>query len=366
MAESAYDKKLGELQTIYNTALENKNLGSFITAYQNASLMTSVISMNGFTFAFSNLQIQPFKEIQTKSKNYLDTNLSEWLPTQRCQAVAEMDRYEHRMKKLIRSLEEMGYVSEARTARGILEKELESSAKIQRRTKLVSETTTFLEHTDNIRTTSSLQTLDEFQSLGKKLIAEYAQYPAEEFTLQQKKLFKTLAGKVSDISNIMASRKKEMDEIWNDFESLRNFIDGFCTDADLFYRMDDDRHLLQETYDQYCKKYETSDADVDVRPLLDKIYSTRVNQLNNLDKQWKKKYLEQNFPRLTVEQLKNWKEEVVRMPGYLTSETIAQIESTAATVNALLIRKKVDYIVSLINDLNAEERKELLKSLSQN
>lgn len=132
MAESAYDKKLGELQTIYNTALENKNLGSFITAYQNASLMTSVISMNGFTFAFSNLQIQPFKEIQTKSKNYLDTNLSEWLPTQRCQAVAEMDRYEHRMKKLIRSLEEMGYVSEARTARGILEKELESSAKIQR------------------------------------------------------------------------------------------------------------------------------------------------------------------------------------------------------------------------------------------
>ena len=54
------------------------------------------------------------------------------------------------------------------------------------------------------------------------------------------------------------------------------------------------------------------------------------------------------------------------MPGYLTSETIAQIESTAATVNALLIRKKVDYIVSLINNLNAEERKELLKSLSQN
>lgn len=105
---------------------------------------------------------------------------------------------------------------------------------------------------------------------------------------------------------------------------------------------------------------------MDVKPLLDKIYSTRVNQLNNLDKQWKKKYLEQNFPRLTVEQLKNWKEEVVRMPGYLTSETIAQIESTAATVNALLIRKKVDYIVSLINDLNAEERKELLKSLSQN
>ena len=253
----------------------------------------------------------------------------------------------------------MGYVSEARTARGILEKELESSAKIQRRMKLVSKTTTFLEHTDNIRTTSSLQTLDEFQSLGKKLIAEYAQYPAEEFTLQQKKLFKTLAGKVSDISNIMASRKKEMDEIWNDlydleslsdlktignrigallnagvpandrddFESLRNFIDGFCTDADLFYRMDDDRHLLQETYDQYCKKYETSDADVDVKPLLDKIYSTRVDQLNNLDRQWKKKYLEQNFPGLTVEQLKNWKEEVVRMPGYLTSETIAQIES---------------------------------------
>ena len=69
---------------------------------------------------------------------------------------------------------------------------------------------------------------------------------------------------------------------------------------------------------------------------------------------------------MTVEQLKNWKEEVVRMLGYLTSETIAQIESTAATVNALLIRKKVDYIVSLINDLNAEERKELLKSLSQN
>ena len=67
-----------------------------------------------------------------------------------------------------------------------------------------------------------------------------------------------------------------------------------------------------------------------------------------------------------MEQLKNWKEEVVRMLGYLTSETIAQIESTAATVNALLIRKKVDYIVSLINDLNAEERKELLKSLSQN
>ena len=67
-----------------------------------------------------------------------------------------------------------------------------------------------------------------------------------------------------------------------------------------------------------------------------------------------------------MEQLKNWKEEVVRMPGYLTSETITQIESTAATVNALLIRKKVDYIVSLINDLNVEERKELLKSLSQN
>ena len=48
----------------------------------------------------------------------------------------------------------------------------------------------------------------------------------------------------------------------------------------------------------------------------------------------------------------------------VTDRKRAQIESTAATVNALLIRKKVDYIVSLINDLNAEERKELLKSLS--
>lgn len=123
--------------------------------------------------------------------------------------------------------------------------------------------------------------------------------------------------------------------------------------------MEDDRDLLQKTYQQNCEEYGTTDADVDVQPLLNAIYQARMDRLNEREAAWKQKYLEKDFSAWSVEQLKSWKENTAQIPGYLTAETIAETARMKETVDALLSQKKVNYIVSLINDLSEAEREQL-------
>ena len=398
LAYNIFDKNLDDLQTSYYTAVERNNLQGCFVVYQKAIATTLIINANGFTFQLNEAEKNSINEITTKSKAYIDQHLDEWLPSQRCQSVSEIDSYERRMKKLIHSLDQMGYTAQAKTARDILDREMMNTAHIQKRAKLVEDLSDYVKKTQVITEKSSLSTLDEYQTRGKQLLEEYSVYKLDEFSVSQQKTAAMAKSERARIADILNKRQSEMNEIWDkiydlqnlndlrilntritsllnagvpardreDFENLQILINQFCEDMDGVERLPDDRQILQKAQQRLCDSYAENSQGIDLQTLIDDNFNKRIRQLDDDDRAWQEKNLNLDFNAMSVDELSHWKQNTGKLPAYLRQETVSMVIAQIKQVDARLSEKRVAYIITLFNDLSKEEKNIVLRNIIEN
>lgn len=400
-AHSAFvniDSQIAEAQTMYYKSVERGDVQGCIIAYQNALHTPTDVTVSGFSFTLDDKQKKSLNEITEQAKAYIDAHLSEWLRAQRCQSVYDVDKYERRMKRLIKSLAELDYQSESKVARSILERELLNTTRIQQRADDLRSLDEFLKRTTRVMDSSSISTIEEYQTLGNALIKKISEYQPEEFNASQKNTISKAKDEVRRLTKILQSRKQEMNEIWDalcevesiadlrtlgtritallnsgvtahdreDFESLNGLINSFCEDVEAFSRLPDDRALLHGEISRLSSIYSQDGQDVDLQPLLDKIYEARLCRLDSLDAGWRGIHLNSNLNSMSVDQLANWKRETSQLPKYLKPETIQDAQSMIASSDKLLSEKRVAYIISLFNELHDDERVKFIEYIQNN
>lgn len=397
LAYNIFDKNLDDLQTSYYTAVERNNLQGCFVVYQKAIATALIINANGFAFQLNEAEKNSINEITTKSKTYIDQHLDEWLPSQRCQSVSEIDSYERRMKKLIHSLDKMGYTAQAKTARDILDREIMNTAHIQKRAKLVEDLLDYVKKTQVITEKNSLSTLDEYQTKGKQLLEEYGAYKLDEFSVSQQKTVAMVKSERARIADILNKRQSEMNEIWDkmydlqnlndlrilntritsllnagvpardreDFENLQILINQFCEDMEEVERLPDDRQILQKAQQRLYNTYAQNSQDIDLQRLIDKSFDKRMCRLDDYDHEWTEKNLKLNFDAMSADQLSHWKQSASKLPAYLRRETVDMVFAQMSWVDTKLSEKRVAYIIALFNDLSEEEKSKVRRSISE-
>ena len=91
--------------------------------------------------------------------------------------------------------------------------------------------------------------------------------------------------------------------------------------------------------------------------------NNRLERLKELDSWWKKKYIEIDIDSMDQHQLDQWKRDAQPWPAFLSKETQEAAVSVLNRVEEALSRQRWNYIVSLIDQLTAEEKEKLLKML---
>lgn len=395
-AYRAYDEQLGELQTAYYSAVEHENLQSCLIVYQKAISTSTTLNVNGFLFQLNDNEKNKIQDVLVKARGYIDRHLNEWLPAQRCSSVNEIDSYERRMKKLIKSLEALGYSEQAKTARGLLERELLNTAHIQKRSKLVTDCTDYIERATSVTEKSALSTLDELLEQGKKLVEVYKTFKPEEFNGRQQKYVSQVICEKDRIAKILNSRRSEMSDIWNalydldsindlkilssrinsllnagvpgkdreDFENLQLLLDGFCDDIDIIKRLPDDRQVFERSCQELKNKYSNNSQNLDFGYLINNVYTERLSILDTYDHAWQENNLNKDFSSMTVEQLAQWKQNISNPPAFLSLETMDKVTLLAPKIDILLSEKRVAYIVELFGKLSLEEKNSVRRYLN--
>ena len=93
------------------------------------------------------------------------------------------------------------------------------------------------------------------------------------------------------------------------------------------------------------------------------IYNNCLERLKELDSGWKKKNIEIDIASMDQHQLDQWKRDAQPWPAFLSKETQEAAMTVLHCVEEALSRQRLNYIVSLIDQLTAEEKEKLLKML---
>ena len=97
--------------------------------------------------------------------------------------------------------------------------------------------------------------------------------------------------------------------------------------------------------------------------MIENTYNNRLERLKELDSGWKKKYIEIDIASMDQHQLDQWKRDAQPWPAFLSKETQEAAVTVLHCVEEALSRQRLNYIVSLIDQLTAEEKEKLLKML---
>ena len=120
---------------------------------------------------------------------------------------------------------------------------------------------------------------------------------------------------------------------------------------------------IEELSYQRLTSVYTEDSELDFTALIESTYNNRLERLKELDDGWKKKYIEIDIDSMDQHQLDQWKRDAQPWPAFLSKATQEEAVIVLHRVEEALSRQRLNYIVSLIDQLTAEEKEKLLKML---
>ena len=164
------------------------------------------------------------------------------------------------------------------------------------------------------------------------------------------------------VSNIDPSRGEVIKRIQNNVIWLACIIRQFLVDIQTLLDCEDSQPAVDETYQRLSSVY-TEDSELDFTALIESTYNNRLERLKELDDGWKKKYIEIDIDSMDQHQLDQWKRDAQPWPAFLSKATQEKAVIVLHRVEEALSRQRLNYIVSLIDQLTAEEKDKLLKML---
>ena len=390
-----HNQTMDELITSYNIATEHGNVASVMKVMSNVHTIPKSYSVSGMIFELSDEHRQKIEQLQAASKAYIDKYIDKWLPDQKCESIADMDRYEKRMRKVISTLDSLGYEAKARTAVSLMEHELENVARLRRRAKIMDAMVDYSQSTQRITKNASLLTLDEAVRAGQTLFNEMADFKKAEFSSRQLQIIGKAQKELDRISALYESRTAEMNAVWDDLYEARTlndlrtistrmmallnagvpekdrtdmedalaFVNNFITDIDSLNRLPDSRTEIESMENTLESKYDPDNSEFDLTSILHEAYEGRITSLNAMEEKWAKQHIQIELEKMSADALNAWKRQTAVLPAYLSMEMRLQVQAMIPVVESELSRKRVAYITSLINELNAQEKKQVVAAL---
>lgn len=390
-----YDQKLGDILTNLNQAIERTRVDSFLYVMKQVDGVARHIQIGRKVFILSEEAMKNFTDIRIKAELYFRKYWDSWLSAQHCSSVAEMSQYEKNMSKVIARLSELGFEAEARSARTVLEKELANKEEIKRKSLFVEHCASFLSRTKAVSDKMSLEVLDNYLEEGRELQLFYTNYTIDDFTKRQREDIISCMERIKEIELIVKRQSEELTAIWDsiydvdsiyevktiatrigsllnrgvmkkdreDFEIILEFMNEFINDVDMFNRIPDDRNKIDEAHLVLSHKYDVNDAEFDVWHIYENVYNDRVSKLDDLESNWKIKYLNVDVSTASPEKLQNIKLGLLDLPEFLKKETVQLAKEIETAIETELSKKKVAYVVSQFRSLSQEEQKDVIKTL---
>lgn len=315
-----------------------------------------------------------------------------WIKNQICSDIEHLSGFKGFSKKAIELFEYFGFIDEAIAMKAQVESEVARINLLMEQQALLSDCKAFLE-SSQVERGLTMKNLEALQERGTKLLKVFDTFDYnvdKRFRIAQQDMTKRLG----EIRQAMNDLKAELAQAWDaiygietvddarhvsqlvssllagglaekdreDFENIDKFIRQFLVDIQALLDCEDSLQSVDETYQRLTGIY-SEDSELDFTALIENTYNNRLERLKELDSGWKKKYIEIDIASMDQHQLDQWKRDAQPWPAFLSKETQEAAVTVLHCVEEALSRQRLNYIVSLIDQLTAEEKEKLLKML---
>ena len=255
----------------------------------------------------------------------------------------------------------------------------------------------YAQSTQRITRNASLLTLDEAVQAGRALFDEMADFNMTEFSSRQVQIIDKAQEELDRVNALYESRTAEMNAVWDalyeasalndlrtistrmsallnagvperdraDMEDALAFVNSFIADIDSLNRIPDNRTELESMKNVLENKYDPDNSEFDLTPILHEVYERRITSLNALEQKWVEQHIQIEMGKMSADALNAWKRQTAVLPSYLSMEMKAKVQTMIPLVESELSRKRVAYITSLINELNAQEKEQVVAALKK-
>lgn len=392
-ARNAWSSAIGSVEEKFDDAQESNNLYNALVALENLKgiSFTQIFDDNGYDYdEESKISVQ---QLNKNITIFIGQIIEYYVNTMYCKSVEGINTFRNHNTKIETKLKDFGFFDFSEMVRKKKEAELGNIEEIRSRQELRADYEKYI-HDNKIDRYTSYVGICAMLKDGLELQERVNKYK-NSLGKDAVKIVSTLTARLEELSKAKERINKDMSDIWDDlfevncsddiedlidrismvlqkgissadqsdFSELKENLQALLSDINQVKEATKSRKVFIAVSEEIKTKYEDSDFDFEVQPILEEVIEEIAKELDFKEQRWKQSNLTLGDRSRTS--VHKWKEKIKILPEYLSVDTIAIVQKLEQEADEIISEGKIEDVVFYFEKLDSYERKLCINKLLQ-
>ena len=164
---------------------------------------------------------------------------------------------------------------------------------------------------------------------------------------------------IDNIASVLQKGIPDADRL--DFEELQKNLSELLNDINEIKRVTNSRNEFKKISEDMINKYEHSEFDFEVLPIIHEVISDMENNMNVREQEWINSVL--TLGDKSRKAVHKWKEKTAYLPEYLSEETIEKVKMVDKEADEIISEGKIEDVLFYFDKLDDVEKLECIQKL---
>ncbi len=392
-ARNQWEKITGEIEEKYEDAQDKNELYNALVALEKIRDFSpnEVFADNGYKYDDESKEY--LKQLRMEISRFVDATIDTHVALMNCDSVERLISFRNHQNKIQEKLEGLGFTEYAQKVKVKKEKELNNIEEIKSRQALREDYQKYIDDSTIDKYTSYVAVC-AFIKAGKDL-QERAQKYIKTLGKDGPIIQETLDKRVVSLEEIRDRINQDISDIWDDLyeikssediedlieritlvlqkgiaqsdqdglAELKGNLEEFLGDVGSIKETSNSRKQFVIKSNEIKKKYEESDFDFEVIPIIDEIIAELSASLESKENEWKTNNL--SLGSKSREDVHRWKQKTQFLPEFLSEKTVAEVEKMNKEADELISEGKIEDVLFYFEKLDSKEKAECLEKIKK-
>lgn len=390
-ANNEWKTCIGEIDEKLEASIEESNLYDALKGLQlvEAIPYTKIFKDNGYELDEESKNT--VKELISSLKSEVEQLITPYLANMYCKSVEGVNTFRNHNTKMQNMLEELGFTNYAMLVKKRKEEELSNIDEIRSRQELRADCEKYLEESQITRYVTYVNVC-LYLKRGKELRARVEKYGVA-LGKDAQKIQENINDRVAALEKNHDRTMQDMSDIWDDlyevknaddvemlidniasvlqkgipdadrldFEKLQKNLSELLNDINEIKRVTNSRNEFKKISENMINKYEHSEFDFEVLPIIHEVISDMENNMNVREQEWINSVL--TLGDKSRKAVHKWKEKTAYLPEYLSEETIEKVKMVDKEADEIISEGKIEDVLFYFDKLDDVEKLECIQKL---
>lgn len=390
-ANNEWKTCIGEIDEKLEASIEESNLYDALKGLQlvEAIPYTKIFKDNGYELDEESKNT--VKELISSLKSEVEQLITPYLANMYCKSVEGVNTFRNHNTKMQNMLEELGFTNYAMQVKRRKEEELSNIDEIRSRQELRADCEKYLEESQITRYVTYVNVCLYLKS-GKELQARVKKYGVA-LGKDAQKIQENINDRMAALEKNHDRTMQDMSDIWDDlyevknaddvemlidniasvlqkgipdadrldFEELQKNLSELLNDINEIKRVTNSRNEFKKISEDMINKYEHSEFDFEVLPIIHEVISDMENNMNVREQEWINSVL--TLGDKSRKAVHKWKEKTAYLPEYLSEETIEKVKMVDKEADEIISEGKIEDVLFYFDKLDDVGKLECIQKL---